>query len=136
MRLTAIAIALAALMTFAGCAGSRSSQSDRGVATRPAENAEPSTAAPRSPSTGTAAKEATTVQDGQMKPASLVNAQNSQGSVTVTERKLIRNADLTIESTNPGDTQRRISSIAESHSGFVVSSEAKQTNAEGELKPE
>jgi hypothetical protein len=77
-----------------------------------------------------------TVQDGQMKPASLTNAQNSQASVTVTERKLIRNAQMTLESGNPGDSQRRISSIAESSGGFVVGSESKQTNANGQLKPE
>jgi hypothetical protein len=71
-----------------------------------------------------------------MKPASLTNAQNSQTSVTITERKLIRNAQMTLESGNPGDSQRRISSIAEAHGGFVVSSESRQTNAEGQLKPE
>jgi hypothetical protein len=71
-----------------------------------------------------------------MKPASLTSAQNSEASVTVTERKLIRNAQMTLESGNPGESQRRISSIAETHGGFVVNSESRQANAEGQLKPE
>jgi hypothetical protein len=71
-----------------------------------------------------------------MKPASLTNAQNSQGSVVVTERKLIRNADITLESDNPADTLRKVTQIAEGSGGFIVSSESKQANAEGQLKPE
>jgi hypothetical protein len=42
------------------------------------------------------------------------------------DRKIIRNADLTIEVTSPTETQHRIVSIAEMHGGFVVTSEAKQ----------
>lgn len=42
------------------------------------------------------------------------------------ERKIIRNADLTIEVASPTDTQHRIVSIAERHGGFIVTSEAKQ----------
>jgi hypothetical protein len=71
-----------------------------------------------------------------MKQASLTNAQNSQTSVTVTERKLIRNADVILESGSPGESQRKVSAIAEAHGGFIVSSESKQVDAEGQLKPE
>jgi membrane-associated protease RseP (regulator of RpoE activity) len=71
-----------------------------------------------------------------MKKASLENAENSQGSVTVTERKIIRNAELTVETNDPSAGQRRIASIAESKGGFVVTSESKQRNAEGQLKPD
>ena len=42
------------------------------------------------------------------------------------DRKIIRNADLTIEVASPTDTQHRIVSIAERHGGFIVTSEAKQ----------
>lgn len=42
------------------------------------------------------------------------------------DRKIIRNADLTIEVASPTETQHRIVSIAEMHGGFVVTSEAKQ----------
>lgn len=42
------------------------------------------------------------------------------------DRKIIRNADLTIEVPSPTETQHSIVSIAEAHGGFVVTSEAKQ----------
>ena len=42
------------------------------------------------------------------------------------ERKIIRNADITIEVASTTDAQHRVTSIAESHGGFVVTSEAKQ----------
>jgi hypothetical protein len=71
-----------------------------------------------------------------MKQASLQSAQNSQTSVTVTERKLIRNGEMILESGNPAESQRKVSSIAEAHGGFVVTSESRQMNSEGQLKPE
>ena len=43
-----------------------------------------------------------------------------------TNRKIIRNADLTIEVASPTETQSKVVSIAEAHGGFVVNSEAKQ----------
>ena len=42
------------------------------------------------------------------------------------ERKIIRNADLTIEVSSTTQAQQQVTSIAEAHSGFVVTSEAKQ----------
>lgn len=44
------------------------------------------------------------------------------------ERKIIRNADLTLELDAPEEAQRRITSIAEKHGGFVVNSESKQND--------
>lgn len=52
------------------------------------------------------------------------------------ERKIIRNANLTVEVTSPADNQRKITSIAESHQGFVVTSEATQSASEDKAKPE
>jgi Domain of unknown function (DUF4349) len=42
------------------------------------------------------------------------------------DRKIIRNADITMEVASTTDAQHRITSIAESHGGFVVTSDAKQ----------
>lgn len=50
-------------------------------------------------------------------------------SVAAVDRKIIRNADLTMEVASTTDTQHRIVSIAESHGGFVVTSEAKQRDS-------
>jgi Domain of unknown function (DUF4349) len=45
------------------------------------------------------------------------------------DRKIIRNANLTMEVNSTIDTQHRVTSIAESHGGFVVTSESKQREA-------
>ena len=42
------------------------------------------------------------------------------------DRKIIRNADITMEVPSTIDAQHRVTSIAESNGGFVVTSEAKQ----------
>lgn len=136
MRLLAISLLTAALVLLAGC----SSRQERGSATRAQEQSTNSSAttapAPQDDAARGAAAKTSNIQDGQMKPASLQNAQNSQPNVIVTERKLIRNADITLESGNPAESQRRISMMAEAHGGFVITSESKQMNAEGQLKPE
>ncbi|MDQ3907283.1 MAG: DUF4349 domain-containing protein, partial [Acidobacteriota bacterium] len=53
------------------------------------------------------------------------NAQNAPVTV-VPDRKVIRNAELTIEIESPAEAQRRLASVAESHGGFVVTSESRQ----------
>jgi hypothetical protein len=53
------------------------------------------------------------------------NAQNAPVTV-VPERKVIRDAELTIEIDAPTDAQRKLASVAESHGGFVVTSESRQ----------
>nr|MBA3241490.1 DUF4349 domain-containing protein [Acidobacteriota bacterium] len=42
------------------------------------------------------------------------------------ERKIIRNATLTVETPTPAEAQRRIASIAAARDGFVVTSESRQ----------
>jgi hypothetical protein len=133
MRPLVFLVLMAALLGLAGCASSRSTNSETAAPAQKSSTTAP-VAAPREDA-GSMGK-ASTVQDGEMKQASLTTAQNSQASVTVTERKLIRNADIRLESGDPADTQRRVSAIAEAHGGFVVSSESRQMNAEGQLKPE
>jgi hypothetical protein len=51
------------------------------------------------------------------------------------ERKIIRNANLTVEVSIPTETQRKVVSIAEAHQGFVVTSEATQRTSEDASKP-
>ena len=52
------------------------------------------------------------------------------------ERKIIRNANLTIEVSSPADTQPKIETIAESHQGFVVNTEATQRTDDDRTKPQ
>ena len=57
---------------------------------------------------------------------SLNQADQSQSMAEAMNRKILRNADLTLEVAAPTETQRKITSIAESLGGFVVTSESKQ----------
>jgi hypothetical protein len=58
-----------------------------------------------------------------------------QGAVAATDRKIIRNGELTIETNAPADGQRQIAAIAEAHGGFVVTSEISH-NESGRQTPE
>ena len=53
---------------------------------------------------------------------SLEQSEASQTAPTLVERKIIRNADLTLEANVPEEAQQKISAIAESKKGFVVES--------------
>jgi hypothetical protein len=64
-----------------------------------------------------------------MHPVSLNDAVKSDSTTAAMERKIIRDAELTMEVPSTTETQRAVTSIAESHSGFVVTSEAKQREA-------
>src|SRR5262245_18167243 len=54
---------------------------------------------------------------------------DSAGVAQAFMRKVIQNAEMTIESDNPNEGQRKIGVIAEKHGGFVVISESKHNEA-------
>jgi len=66
---------------------------------------------------------------------SLNQADQSQSMAEAMNRKILRNADLTLEVGAPAEVQRKITSIAESLGGFVVTSESKQSQT-GDAKQE
>ena len=57
---------------------------------------------------------------------SLNDAETLAAAAEAADRKIIRNAALTMEVNSTTEAQHRVTSIAESHGGFVVTSEAKQ----------
>ena len=57
---------------------------------------------------------------------SLKQADQSQSMAEAMNRKILRNAELTLEVAAPTEAQRKITSIAESLGGFVVTSESTQ----------
>lgn len=65
-------------------------------------------------------------QEAVTQQVSLSQADQSQSIAEAMDRKILRNADLTLEVAIPSEVQRKISSIAELHGGFVVTSESKQ----------
>ena len=54
---------------------------------------------------------------------SLIQAATAQESTVPDDRKIIRNANLQIESDSPTDAQPKIEGIAQSYGGFVVESQ-------------
>lgn len=71
---------------------------------------------------------------GVMKPVSFQQADQSQAVTEAVERKIIKDAELTLEVPSPTDAQHKVTSIAEAHSGFVVTSESKQRPAGDETQ--
>lgn len=64
--------------------------------------------------------------DVKFEKVSLSETEKLGETAAAIDRKIIRNADLTLEVPQTTETQQRITSIAEAHGGFVVTSEAKQ----------
>ena len=62
----------------------------------------------------------------QQQKVSLTDVDKAGATAEAVERKIIRNAEITMEVASTTDTQHKVTSIAESNGGFVVTSEAKQ----------
>lgn len=58
-----------------------------------------------------------------------------QASAQASDRKIIRDATLTIETESPTEGLRQITAIAENNGGFIVTSDLKQTDAAGQGRP-
>lgn len=75
---------------------------------------------------------ANTAQQSSRRPladkTTLEQGRTSTIDTSPTDRKIIRNADLSLETESPEDIQRRITSIAESNGGFVVESQQTSTD--------
>jgi len=59
-------------------------------------------------------------------PVSLSDADKSQSITETIERKIIRDANISLEVPSTTETQHKVTAIAEQHGGFVVTSESKQ----------
>src|SRR5213594_1867539 len=69
------------------------------------------------------------VGDSQAKQAETFALNRTEKAISIEsaiDRKIIRDADLTIEVTSTTEAQQRVTSIAETLGGFVVTSEVKQ----------
>src|SRR4051812_716514 len=74
-----------------------------------------------------AVQDANTPQREQLQQVSLTDAADTAASTAETaDRKIIRNANLTIDVSSTTEAQHRVTTMAESHGGFVVTSESKQ----------
>ncbi len=62
----------------------------------------------------------------EIQKVSLTDADTAASAGEAADRKILRDANLTMEVNSTTDTQHRVTSIAEANGGFVVTSEAKQ----------
>lgn len=67
----------------------------------------------------------------QQQSVSLDQADKAKNAPAVTERKIIRNANLSLETDTPEETGRKVAAIAEGKGGFVVSSDTQARAVSG-----
>ncbi|HEY0169956.1 MAG TPA: DUF4349 domain-containing protein [Pyrinomonadaceae bacterium] len=118
MRLTitfALSLILAAL---SGCGGGLRDAAPQGVS---APNA-----APQEQAAGAAAGGDVAIKTVSLQQTEDSTPQQQSGQPAAVERKIIRNATLTLEADDPSKAVQRVASVAESRGGFVVTSESRQ----------
>jgi SOS-response transcriptional repressor LexA len=141
MRLVTILVLIAAITLCGGCrrAGFHENRSvtnsSISKSQAPAELAATVTAPRQAPQASYAKADSSRIQGQQLPAESLSAASSSQASSQAIERKIIRNAELTIELDSPEEAQRRIAAIAEKHGGFVVTSESRQNEGDQQAAP-
>jgi hypothetical protein len=138
---TTVLLAIVCFTILSGCDSAMKSQ----VAPQKLESADrmppsttnsPSDAPPKKlADSGALSSAVITSLGGRDQQVSLNQGIAEQASVAAADRKIIRNGDLTIETDSPIDGQHKITSIAESRGGFVVTSEFKHNEAANQSKP-
>ncbi|HEX6731876.1 MAG TPA: DUF4349 domain-containing protein [Pyrinomonadaceae bacterium] len=125
MKSLSIILLLAVMITSTACS-SRSSSLSASEQTVAQSNADPRLSTKVEPQSQPV---------GQFQDVGLSNADAAQTAAAAADRKIIKNAELTIEVASPAEAQRRVASIAETYGGFVVTSETKQSEKSDPTKP-
>lgn len=112
-----IGLVLVLLMALAGCSSARDTNTSNLLTAREASQPAAIAEAQTKTVAGLSAE---------FKQVSLTEADTAASAAEAADRKIIRNASLTMEVKSTSDMQHKVTSIAESHGGFVVTSEAKQ----------
>jgi hypothetical protein len=120
VSIAAMLLAIAAF--FVGCAGDMASKAPvpGGSDERSAQSSEPVSAS-KPANTATSVSKKTADPKNGTGQVSLDKTAESQP--TPTDRKIVRNADLQLESDEPETVQQKVTTIAESKGGFVVESQ-------------
>jgi hypothetical protein len=131
MKLTATFVLMLTLAATTGCGGtSREANYSPAVSqTSSAPNAATQDRAATAPQQGGGSAGKTETPGVQN--VSLTQADASQTAPASVERKIIRNANITLEIDEPTKGMQRIASLAESRGGFVVTSESRHEAVAG-----
>ena len=132
MRITTLLVLTASLIIASGCEPAGQKHEDIAAKSEPESNR----ATQRSELQLGAANQQTVKPTVPTQPVSLTDADAANMASQAFDRKIIRNANLTVEVSSPTDSQRKIVSIAETHQGFVVTSEATQKSSTDNSKPQ
>jgi hypothetical protein len=122
MHTLKLCLAILLLVIFVACGGTYSRKVDQAALSTKPEAAKNSGAA--------SAPQEKEQLSGSLKRVSLQQADKTQSITEAMNRKIIKDAEITLEVDSPLETQRRVTSIAESQDGFVVTSESKQRQAD------
>lgn len=136
MKFKALLLGMA-LLGFSGCGDVRSTRSGAGQSARESKSSEANSETPTLARTAERAEKAETrpALADSLQPVSLKDADSANAASQAFARKIIRNANLSVEVASPTEVQRKIVSIAETHQGFVVTSEAIQRTDQDTSKP-
>lgn len=121
MRLITLTLLLIAMLILGGCSYSEPNTGSESLPTA-APQPEQQRAAGRAENEASPGLVADTSQ------VTLAQADTVANQNQVEDRKIIRNSDFIIENDDPTEGQRKLTSIAESLGGFVVTSEFKQND--------
>ena len=140
MRLCTTMLLAAALLAASACAGDANKSPNAVGGARP-ERAQDgtltSTSTVTAPRQGGEAQQSgnanTSGSSGTM--TSMVGGGNAQAQPAPAERRIIRNATLSVELDDPAAGQQRIASLAEQHGGYVVTSESRQQSRGDDRAP-
>jgi hypothetical protein len=136
MKFIALLVLVTSLFLFSACESERHSDDQLAATSRTESGAAKPMEKPDVVAADSMARNSVSNQPGSLQPVSLKDADAANLASQAFDRKIIRNANLTVEVASPGDSQRKIVSIAESHQGFVVTSESTQRPSEDRNKPE
>jgi hypothetical protein len=119
------------VLIFAGCSSAKENSPPNRVAVNQPTQPDRQQAAGGRQLSQSAAATSPTQAGASAENISISDAATAQAANTSIDRKIIRNAEMTIETESPTDGQQRITAIAESLGGFVVTSEYKQDSGQG-----
>lgn len=132
-----LALMLLAMLLLAGCSSAQRAGKENNAPSGSSDSKPMFDSAPKTAESGAPEQRADQINNrsASVPDVSLNQAGNAQASEQTVERKIIRNADVSLDVSDPAESQRRVSGIAESHGGFVVTSDATQRAGQDQTKP-